>query len=57
MNPFQLGTGSWDYTSALMYDIRLQNLGFNLVSNYSINTKNKSAYKYGNNLNAITQVY
>lgn len=48
LNTFQLGTGSVDFSVNAMYDIRLQNLGFNINSAYKINTANKYDYRYGN---------
>jgi len=56
-NLFQLGTGSLDFTANAMYDIRLQDLGLNLVAGYKMNTANKYAYDYGNKLNVSSQVY
>lgn len=56
-NLFQLGTGSTDFTLGLMYDIRLQDGGLNLASNYKINTQNKYDYQYGNKFNVNAQAY
>jgi len=56
-NLFQLGTGSTDFTLNAMYDIRLQDIGFNLNSSYKINTANKYNYRYGNRLSISTQLY
>lgn len=48
LNTFQLGTGSLDFSLNAMYDIRLQNVGVNVNSSYTINTSNKYDYQYGN---------
>ncbi len=56
-NLFQLGTGSNDFNLGLMYDIRLQDMGINLSSNYKITTANKYDYQYGNKFNVNTQAY
>ncbi len=56
-NLFQLGTGSTDFTFNTMYDIRLQDAGFNLAANYRMNTANKHDYIYGRKLNINSQAY
>lgn len=56
-NIFQLGTGSIDFSMNAMYDIRLQDIGFNINGSYKINTKNKYGYTYGNKLSFNTQLY
>lgn len=56
-NLFQLGTGSWDFILNGMYDLRLQDLGFNLTSSYKINTTNNYNYYYGNRFSSSFQVY
>ena len=56
-NLFQLGTGSYDFTISAMYDVRLQDAGLNINSNYKINTANKYEYQYGNKFNVNTQAY
>ena len=56
-NLFQLGTGSYDFSLGFMYDIRLQDAGINLSSNYKINTSNQYDYRYGNKLNVNSQAY
>ncbi|MCH5598191.1 transporter family protein [Niabella ginsengisoli] len=56
-NLFQLGTGSYDFNLNAMYDIRLQDAGINLNSNYKINTANKFDYRYGNKLSLNSQAY
>ena len=56
-NLFQLGTGSTDFSLGLMYDIRLQDAGINLSSNYKINTANQYDYRYGNKFSLNSQVY
>jgi hypothetical protein len=56
-NLFQLGTGSTDASFHLMYDIRLQDAGFNLSSNYKVNTVNSSGYQYGNKFTTSAQAY
>lgn len=49
-NTFQLGTGSFDFSAHLTYDIRLENAGINTNISYKLNTNNKYAYHYGNKL-------
>ncbi len=56
-NLFQLGTGSYDFNIGVMYDIRLQDMGINLSTNYKITTANKYNYQYGNKFNINTQAY
>lgn len=56
-NLFQLGTGSTDFLIAAMYDLRFQNIGININSNYKINTTNYHHYKYGNKLSINGQLY
>lgn len=57
VNLFQLGTGSLDFMFMLMYDIRIQNIGLNLNSNYKLNTSNKHQYYYGNKWSNSAQLY
>jgi hypothetical protein len=56
-NLFQLGTGSVDYSIGAMYDIRLQDVGINLSTNYKITTANNYDYKYGNKFVTNAQAY
>jgi hypothetical protein len=56
-NLFQLGTGSYDFNIGAMYDIRLQDMGINLSTNYKITTANKYDYVYGNKFNINIQAY
>lgn len=56
-NLFQLGTGSVDYNLGAMYDIRLQDAGISLATNYKITTANHFDYKYGNKFNLNLQGY
>ena len=56
-NLFQLGTGSYDFNIGAMYDIRLQDMGINLSTNYKITTANKYDYQYGNKFNINAQAY
>lgn len=56
-NLFQLGTGSNDFNISAMYDIRLQDMGINVSSNYKITTVNKYDYQYGNKFNMNAQAY
>jgi len=56
-NLFQLGTGSTDFNISAMYDIRLQDAGFNVASSYKINTANKYGYHYGNKFTVTPQAY
>jgi len=57
INLFQLGTGSFDLNTGLMYDIRLQDAGMNITANYKINSKNKYDYRYGSKINLNAQFY
>jgi hypothetical protein len=56
-NLFQLGTGSVDFLTNVMYDVRLQDAGLNLAASYKINTTNKHGYGYGNKLTTNAQLY
>lgn len=56
-NLLQLGTGSLDFTLTAMYDLRLQDAGINIVTQYKINTRNADHYFYGNKLTSSTQLY
>jgi hypothetical protein len=56
-NLFQLGTGSTDFTLTALYDIRLQDAGFNLNGSYRINTVNAYQYQYGNKFSVSAQFY
>lgn len=56
-NLFQLGTGSTDFTLGLMYDVRLQDVGLSVSSNYKLNTENGYGYRYGNKLALNAQGY
>ncbi|MEO5944004.1 MAG: transporter [Ferruginibacter sp.] len=56
-NLFQLGTGSTDFNFSAMYDVRLQDMGINLSSNYKITTANKYHYEYGNKFSINAQAY
>ncbi len=56
-NLFQLGTGSTDIVTNLMYDIRLQDAGLNVWGSYKINTVNKYEYRYGNKFTVSAQPY
>lgn len=56
-NLFQLGTGSTDFLLQAMYDVRLQDAGINVSSNYKINTTNQHGYRYGNKLGLNSQLY
>lgn len=56
-NIFQLGTGSTDFLTQVIYDINIDAWGLNTIVNYKINTKNKDDYKYGNKLTANMAIY
>jgi hypothetical protein len=56
-NLFQLGTGSIDFSANIMYDVRLQDVGFNVSAGYKTNTANKYDYRYGNKFSLSTQAY
>lgn len=48
---FQVGTGSWDYLLVADYVIQKNNLGLNLLLDYTIKTENSKKYQYGNQFN------
>jgi hypothetical protein len=56
-NLFQLGTGSIDLLTSVMYDIRWQDLGLNVNAQYRFNGKNQSDYTYGNKISLNGQLY
>lgn len=56
-NIFQLGTKSVDFTLNAMYDIRLQDAGMNVNTNYKINTANSYDYQYGNKFSGNASLY
>jgi hypothetical protein len=56
-NLFQLGTGSNDFIMGFMYDMRLQDMGINLTSNYKITNANQYHYQYGDKFNVNLQAY
>ncbi len=56
-NLFQLGTGSVDYMTNLMYDLRLQDAGLNINASYKMNGSNSHNYQYGNKLSTSSQIY
>lgn len=57
INLFQLGTGSNDFSLAMMYDLRVQDAGINFSGGYKLTTDNKYGYRYGNKLNFSSQLY
>ncbi|TRX39791.1 transporter [Flavobacterium restrictum] len=48
---FQVGTGSWDYLLATEYVIKKSQLGVSTMLNYTLKTKNKKQYQFGNQFN------
>lgn len=56
-NLFQLGTGSVDFSANIMYDLRIQDAGFNISGSYKMNTANKYGYRYGNKFAGSVQAY
>lgn len=48
---FQVGTGSFDYLLAADYVIQKNNLGLNLLMDYTFKTENDVNYKFGNQFN------
>lgn len=56
-NIFQLGTGSTDFLTQVIYDLNIESWGLNTTVNYKINTSNKDDYKYGNKLTANLAIY
>lgn len=59
VNPsFQLGTGSWDYLLALNYQFRKNRTAFLLNTDYTVKTRNRKYYRFGNQWNyAATGFY
>lgn len=59
VNPgFQVGTGSWDFISTLVYSFFLKKIGFNASSAYYLKSKNKNEYQFGNQFSYnITSFY
>lgn len=58
VNPnFQLGTGSVDFLTSLVYTLRYQKGGVNLETGYKINTRNNDDYLFGNQFYASTQLF
>lgn len=56
-NIFQLGTGSTDFNTQIIYDINYLNWGINSTLNYKINTENTDDYRYGNKSTANLTAY
>jgi len=56
-NLFQLGTGSFDFLTGFMYDLRFQDMGLNLSASCKINTANRYDYYYGNRWSSSLQLY
>lgn len=54
---FQLGSGSLDYLLSANYTIRYRSYGLNLESSYKMNTRNKSGYIFGNQMNVSSYVF
>lgn len=52
VNPsFQVGTGSWDYTLGLDYNLGYRTYGVNALLNYTFKTENQLNYHFGNQTN------
>jgi len=52
VNPsFQVGTGSWDYTVGLDYNLGYRTYGANVLLNYTFKTENDLNYHFGNQTN------
>ncbi|MGN0003185.1 MAG: transporter [Sphingobacterium composti] len=56
-NIYQLGTGSYDFTTSVNYDLSKDNIGINTNVSYKMNTKNSDEYQYGNKLTLNGSVY
>lgn len=54
---FQLGTGSWDYVTAVNYGLTHNNWGMSAMVNYTFKTKNTKDYQFGNQLNYGLNTY
>ena len=50
---FQAGTGAVNYRLSLNYILTYNNWRVGLENNYQLNTKNKHAYKFGNQYNSV----
>lgn len=46
----QPGTGSWDFITNINYSLQYKKTGLSIDGNYTINTANSNAYKFGNRL-------
>jgi hypothetical protein len=57
-NPsFQLGSGSVDFMSNLIYTLRYKKVGLNTDLTYKINTYNSNDYKFGDRLSGTTSIF
>lgn len=55
---FQLGTGSWDYITAVNYGLSHNNWGgVSAMLNYTFKSKNSKDYQFGNQLNYGVNTY
>lgn len=56
-NPsFQLGTGSWDFQFGVNYQLSIDNLSIQMVTDYNLKGENKNNYKFGNQWNQLIQI-
>lgn len=53
----QLGTGSFDIPTNLMYTIRYKKSGMNTELNYKINSNNKYKYQFGNRFTGAVRLF
>mgnify|MGYP006872391473 CR=1 FL=1 len=54
---FQPGTGAFDFLVSTSYFSKYKDFGFNADASYSIATKNKNEYKFGNRLNVTSSLF
>lgn len=58
VNPnFQAGTGSYDFLVQAAYTVRYQTFGMQLNAMYKLNTENPDQYQFGNQFNAMANVF
>ncbi len=58
VNPgFQLGTGSWDVITTLVYSYSKNKLGCNATAAYYLKSENKNEYRFGNQFSCNAKGY
>ena len=54
---FQLGTGSTDYLTSLIYTVKYKTWGANVEASYKFNQANSDNYRFGNQVNASLYLF